>query len=125
MPHNPYPQTEKWIEVETTDSGSKIYMKVAFSITKSALENKTKTPAKYNNYIESSKSYEASPRVNHLTTKNSSVSTQPLLTLPDEVDLDPLSSVRKRSSTNTIIPTIALKPPPTGVKSFFIIIFLY
>jgi len=110
-------QTEKWIEVEAQDTNSKIYTKLAFSIMKAVTENKTKTPAKYNNYIDTSKSYEASPRLNHLTTKNSSISTQPLLTQPDELDIEPLNSYRKRSSTNVV--NVNIKLPPTGSVRYY------
>lgn len=81
---------------------------------KAVVENKVKTPAKYNNYVDASKSYEASPRLNHLTTKNSSISTQPLLTQPDEMEIEPLNSFRKRSSTNIGSANNNVKLPPTG-----------
>lgn len=110
-------QTEKWIEAETLDNNSKIYTKLSFSIHKVPTDNKVKTPAKINNFIDSAKSYETSPRMNYINLKTSSLSNQPMVTTLDESDSEPLSSYRKRSSTNNVL----AKPPSNNpVREYFV-----
>ena len=86
-------KTDKWLEAETIEQGSKLYTKISFSVIKVVTENKAKTPAKYNNFLDQ-KSYETSPRLNYMPNKTST----PYVAIHfDESDLEPLSSFRKQS----------------------------